>query len=68
MKTLVKVTAMILLLAITFISINAAAGKITITIEGKGQPFVKKQGSNVTGGCDPVNNNDCKITIEVPIQ
>ena len=67
MKVLFKVTAVILLLAITFISINAAAG-ITVTIEGKGQPFVKKEGGSVEGGCDPVNNNDCKITIEVPIQ
>ena len=68
MKVLLKVTAVILLLAITFISINAAEGGITITIEGKGQPFVSKQGGNVSGGCDPVNSNDCTITIEVPIQ
>jgi len=68
MKILLKVTAVILLLVITLLSINAAEGGITITIEGKGQPFVNKEGGTVSGGCDPVNSNDCKITIQVPIQ
>lgn len=68
MKVLFKVTAVILLFAITLISINAAEGGITITLEGKGQPYVKKTGGSVSGGCDPVNSNDCKITIVVPIQ
>jgi hypothetical protein len=65
MKMLVKVTAIVLLLVITLISINAAEGgsPSKVVIEGVGQPTVTSKDGSITWKCDATTSNKCTITI-----
>lgn len=65
MKVLLKVTAVILLLAITFISISTVEGATkSVTIEGVGQPSVTRSSSGaITWECKDTTSNKCTITI-----
>jgi hypothetical protein len=66
MKILLKVTAVILLLVITLLSINAVEGASPskIVIDGVGQPTVKADSNgNIEWKCDATTSNKCTITI-----
>ena len=65
MKVMFKVTAVILLLAITFISISTVEGATkSVTIEGVGQPTVTRDNNgSYTWECKDTSTNKCTITI-----
>ena len=66
MKILLKVTAVILLVVITFLSINAVEGASPskVVIEGVGQPSVTRDNNGITHwDCLDTTTNKCTITI-----
>jgi len=66
MKILLKVTAVILLLVVTLLSINAVEGASPskVIIEGVGQPSVTRDSNGTTHWeCLDTTTNKCTITI-----
>ncbi len=53
----------ILTLLITVLSISFIASAQSVTIKSKGVAWAKQVGSTIDYGCNPVNNNECSITI-----